>query len=314
MRTVFLDRDSLSVSFRPPRCASPYVEHGQTRTEEAVRRLSGATIAIVNKVDLSAAELAQLPALRLIAIVGTGYDCIDVDYCRAHGIAVANVRDYAMHSVSEHVFALLLALRRNLAGYATLVAGGEWQRSDVFCRYGPAIHDLHGSVLGIVGSGSIGRAAAALGAAFGMRVILSATPSHPAGAEGRVTLRQLLVEADVLSLHCPLTVATRGMIGAAELRAMKPTAMLINTARGGLVDEAALVEALRAGWIAGAGFDVLSVEPPTEGNALLQLRQPNFILTPHVAWASDEAMRILADQLTDTIDAWADGAPRNLVT
>src|SRR5476651_679842 len=127
MRTVFLDRDSLSVSFRPPRCASPYVEHGQTSTEEAVRRLSGATIAIVNKVDLSAAELVQLPDLRLIAIVGTGYDCVDVNYCRGHGISVANVRDYAMYSVSEHVFALLLALRRNLAGYAALIAGGEWQ-------------------------------------------------------------------------------------------------------------------------------------------------------------------------------------------
>jgi glycerate dehydrogenase len=314
MRTVFLDRDSLSVSFRPPRCASPYVEYGQTRPEEAVQRLSGATIAIVNKVDLSAVELAQLPDLRLIAIVGTGYDCVDADYCRAHGIAVVNVRDYAMHSVSEHVFALLLALRRNLAGYATLIADGEWQRSDVFCRYGPPIHDLHGSVLGIVGSGSIGRATAALGAAFGMRVILSATPSHPAGKAGRAALRQLLVEADVLSLHCPLTAATRGMIGAAELRSMKPTAMLINTARGGLVDEAALAEALRAGWIAGAGFDVLSTEPPADGNVLLKLRQPNFILTPHIAWASDEAMRILADQLTDTIDAWADGAPRNLVT
>jgi glycerate dehydrogenase len=313
MRTVFLDKDSLSLGFRPPRCASPYVEHGATSAGEVVRRLSGATIAIVNKVDLFAAELAQLPDLRLIAIVGTGYDCVDVDYCRAHGIAVANVRDYAMHAVSEHVFALLLALRRNLAGYAALIAGGEWQRSGLFCRYGPPIHDLYGSVLGIVGNGSIGRATAALGAAFGMRVILAASPSHPAGVAGRVTLQELLPQVDVLSLHCPLTAATRGMIGAAELRAMKPTAMLINTARGGLVDEAARAEALRGGWIAGAGFDVLSVEPPADGNALLELRQMNFILTPHVAWASDEAMRILADQLTDTIDAWADGAPRNLV-
>ena len=278
-----------------------------------MQRLSGATIAIVNKVDLHAAELARLPDLRLIAIVGTGYDCVEVDYCRAHGIAVANVRDYAMYAVSEHVFALLLALRRNLAGYAALIAGGEWQRSALFCRYGPPIHDLHGSVLGIVGSGSIGRATAALGAAFGMRVILSSSPSHPAGVDGRVTLRELLPQLDVLSLHCPLTVTTRGMIGAAELRAMKPTAILINTARGGLVDEAALAEALRGGWIAGAGFDVLSAEPPADGNALLELRQANFILTPHVAWASDEAMRILADQLADTIDAWADGAPRNLV-
>jgi glycerate dehydrogenase len=314
MRTVFLDKDSLPVSFRPPHGVSQYVEHGQTAAEEVVRRLLGATIAITNKVPLRAAQLAQLPELRLIAVAATGYDCVDVGYCREHGIAVTNVRDYAMHTVPEHVFALLLALRRNLASYAALGDGNEWQRSNQFCRYGPPIHDLHGSVLGIVGSGSIGRATAALGAAFGMRVIFSATPSHPAGAAGRVTVQQLLAEADVLSLHCPLTAATRGMIGASELRAMKPTAILINTARGGLVDEAALAEALRAGWIAGAGFDVLGVEPPADGNPLLALQQPNFILTPHIAWASDEAMRILADQLSANIEAWADGAPRNLVT
>ncbi len=313
MRTVFLDRDSLPLSFRPPRCASPYIEHGETAPEEAVARLAGATIAIVNKVDLSAAELAQLPDLRMIAIAGTGFDCVDVEYCRAHGIAVANVRNYAMHAVSEHVFALLLALRRNLAGYAALVADGEWQRSGLFCRYGPPIHDLHGSVLGLVGSGSIGRATAELGAAFGMRVLISVSPSHPAEGDGRVTLQQLLAEADVLSLHCPLTPENRGLIGSAQLRAMKPGAILINTARGGLVDEVALVRALREGWIAGAGLDVLSVEPPVDGNPLLSLQLPNLLITPHVGWASHEAMQGLADQLSAIVDAWADGVPRNLV-
>jgi glycerate dehydrogenase len=313
MRTVFLDQDSLPVSFRPPHCASPYVPYGQTMPEDVVQRLAGAIIAIVDKVLLRAEDLAQLPELRLIAVAGTGYDCVDVGYCREHGIAVTNIRQYAMHTVPEHVFALLLALRRNLATYAAM-GGNEWQRSSQFCLFGPPIHDLHGSVLGIVGSGSIGRATAALGAAFGMRVILAATPSHPAGAASRVTLQQLLAEADVLSLHCPLTAATRGMIGTTELRAMKPTSILINTARGGLVDEAALAEALRAGRIAGAGFDVLSVEPPVDGNPLLALQQPNFILTPHIAWTSDEAMRILADQLSGNIQAWAEGAPRNLVT
>lgn len=314
MRTVFLDKDSLPVGFRPPRCATHYLEHPSSEAEAVVPRLTGAAIAITNKVELRAAQLARLPELRLIAVAATGYDCVDVAYCRAHGIAVTNIRDYAMHTVPEHVFSLLLALRRNLASYATLAVGDEWRRSDQFCRYGPPIHDLYGSVLGLVGSGSIGRATAAIGAAFGMRVIFAASPSHPAGDAGRVPLRQLLAEADVLSLHCPLTDATRDMIGSRELRAMKPTAILINTARGGLVDEAALAAALRAGWIAGAGFDVLSVEPPASGNVLLELRQPNFILTPHVAWASDEAMRNLADQLSETIDAWAEGAPRNLVT
>ena len=313
MRTVFLDRDSLPVSFQPPRCAAPYLEYAETAREDAVGRLAAARIAIVNKVDLSAAELAQLPELRMIAIAGTGYDCVDVAYCRAHGIAVANVRDYARHAVSEHVFALLLALRRNLAGYAALIAAGEWQRSGLFCRYGPPLHDLHGAVLGLIGSGSIGRATAALGAAFGMQVLVAASPSHPAGTAGRVTLQQLLAQADVLSLHCPLTEANRGMIGSAELRAMKPGAILINTARGGLVDKAALAHALQAGWIAGAGVDVLSIEPPVDGNVLLSLQLPNLIVTPHVAWASDEAMRGLAEQLSAIVDAWADGAPRNLV-
>ena len=314
MRTVFLDKDSLPVSFRPPRCASPYLEYASTATEEVVPRLAGATIAIINKVPVRAEQLALLPQLRLIAMAATGYDCVDVGYCRAHGIALSNVRNYAMHTVSEHVFALLLALRRNLASYAALASGGEWQHSDQFCRYGPPIGDLHGSVLGVVGHGSIGRGTAALGAAFGMRVLFAASPSQAAGTDGRVELRHLLAEADVLSLHCPLTPATRGLIGVAELRAMKPNAILINTARGGLVDEPALATALREGWIAGAGFDVLSVEPPVDGNVLLELRQPNFILTPHVAWASAEAMRALADQLSSTIDAWAEGKPINLVT
>ena len=314
MRTVFLDKDSLPISFRLPRCASDYQQHAQTAPGEVVARLTGAAIAITNKVALRAAQLAQLPQLRLIAVAATGYDCVDVDFCRAQGIAVTNIRGYAVHTLPEHVFALLLALRRNVAGYSALAQGGEWQRSNQFCLYGPPIHDLHGSVLGIVGYGSVGRAVASLGAAFGMRVLLAASPAHPAGQGDRVSLPEVLATADVLTLHCPLTAATRGMIGAAELRAMKRTAVLINTARGGLVDESALAEALRAGWIAGAGFDVLSAEPPADGNPLLALRQPNFILTPHVAWASDEAMRILADQLTDSIDAWADGAPRNLLT
>jgi glycerate dehydrogenase len=314
MRTVFLDKDSLPIRFTPPRCAFPYQEYPRTSDAEVVARLAGASIAIINKVALPAALLAQLPQLRLIALAATGYDCVDVDYCRAHGIAVTNVRNYAAHTLPEHVFALLLALRRNLVSYSRLAVDGEWQRSDQFSRYGPPIHDLHGSVLGIVGYGSVGQAVAALGAAFGMRVLVAPSPAHPAGHAGRVPLRQLLTEADVLSLHCPLTAGTRGMIGAAELRAMKPTAILINTARGGLVDEPALAEALRSGKLAGAGFDVLSIEPPAAGNVLLELRQPNFIITPHVAWASDEAMLALADQLSATIDAWADGAPRNLLS
>lgn len=314
MRVVFLDKDSLPVSFAAPGCATSYTEYAQTAPEQLAERLAGAQVAIVNKITMTGATLARLPQLRLIALAATGHDCIDVDWCRAHGIAVSNVRGYARHSVAEHVFALLLALRRNLRGYDALVASGAWQRSDQFCLYGPPLEDLNGSVLGIVGAGAIGSAVAAIGAGFGMRVLQGAGAAHPAGAAGRVALRELLSEADVVTLHCPLTPATRGLIGADELALMKRTAILINTARGGLVDEAALALALRAGRIAGAGFDVLSAEPPDAGNPLLQPGVPNFMLTPHVAWASALAMRTLADELRANIDAWANGRPRNLVT
>jgi glycerate dehydrogenase len=314
MHVVFLDRGSLPVRFRHPRCATSYAEHEQSAPGEVVERLRGATVAITNKVALRASALEQLPGLRLIAVAATGYDCVDVAACRARGIGVCNIRDYARHTVPEHVFALILALRRNLVGYHRLVERGGWQGAPQFCAFDGEIHDLHGSVLGVVGQGSIGRAVAAIGGALGMRVLHATSPGHPTPDDRHRPLAELLASADVLSLHCPLTPATRGLIGERELRAMKPGAILINTARGGLVDEAALARALREGWIAGAGFDVLTEEPPREGNVLLDLRLPNFLLTPHVAWASVEAMEALADQLTANIDAWADGAPRNLVS
>ena len=296
-----------------PRCALELVEYSSSEPEQAVERLRAASVAIINKVELPAATLAQLPDLRLIAMAATGYDCVDIEYCRAHGITVSNIRNYAVHSVSEHVFALILALRRNLFGYQTSVRSGAWQRSAQFCAYGPPLRDLNGSLLVIVGRGAIGRATATLALGFGMRVQFARTAGRASDAGGEQPLIELLPQADVLSLHCPLTADTRRLIGERELRAMKRDALLINTARGGLVDEAALHQALREGWIGGAGIDVLSVEPPRDGNALLELEQPNFIATPHVAWASNEAMQILADQLTENIDAWAEGRARNRV-
>jgi len=312
-RIIFLDRASLPVRFAPPRCAASYAEYPETGAEQVLERLAGAAVAITNKVPLGAAVLARLPDLRLVAIAATGYDCVDVGYCRANGIVVSNIRQYAIHTVPEHVFALLLALRRNLIGYRALVAAGGWQRARQFCAFDGEIRDLHGSVLGIVGRGSIGSAVAAIGAAFGMQVLFATGPGlRNADAEQR-PLAELLRAADVVTLHCPLTAATHGLIGEKELRSMKRGAILINTARGGLVDEQALRRALTEGWIGGAGFDVLTSEPPHDGNALLDIDLPNFILTPHVAWASIEAMEGLADQLTGNIEAWANGAPRNVV-
>lgn len=313
-RVVFLDRASLPVRFTPPRYAAEYVEYDETGAHQVVDRLAGATVAITNKVPLRAAALAQLPGLRLIALAATGYDCVDVADCRERDIAVSNIRGYARYTVPEHVFALLLALRRNLVGYRALVASGAWQASSQFCAFDGQIHDLHGSVLGIVGRGSIGRAVATIGEAFGMQVLFASGRAGSAGEAGYRPLHELLAAADVVTLHCPLTPATRGLIGEPELRSMKRGAILINTARGGLVDEPALARALGEGWIGGAGFDVLTDEPPRAGNILLGLGLPNFILTPHVAWASIEAMQGLADQLTGNIDAWATGAPRNLVS
>jgi glycerate dehydrogenase len=312
-RIVFLDRASLPVRFTQPRCAAGYAEYAETGADQVVERLVGASVAITNKVPLLGPALAQLPSLRLIAVAATGYDCVDVAYCRERGITVSNIRQYAVHTVPEHVFALLLALRRNLVGYRALVAGGGWQKARQFCAFDGEIRDLHGSVLGIVGRGSIGSAVAAIGAAFGMKVLFSTDPDHPnADAEHR-PLAELLASADVVSLHCPLMTETRNLIGEQQLRSMKRNAILINTARGGLVDEQALKRALTEGWIGGAGFDVLTNEPPRDGNVLLDLDLPNFILTPHVAWASIEAMEGLADQLTGNIDAWADGTPRHVV-
>jgi glycerate dehydrogenase len=313
-RVVFLDRASLKAKVRKPSCASEFVEYEKTAVAEVVPRLQGASVAIINKVPLRADTLQQLPQLKLVAVAATGYDVVDVTFCKDHGIAVANIRNYAVHTVPEHSFALILALRRNILAYRQDVENGVWNRSEQFCFFTHDIGDLHGATLGIIGEGAIGQATGAIGRAFGMRVLFA---DHPPPKMEGVTFtphEQVLAEADVISLHCPLLPATRNLINAEAFRKMKRNALLINTARGGLVDEAALVEALELGLIAGAGFDVLTVEPPRNGNPLLDLRRPNFILTPHVAWASDGAMQFLADQLIDNIELWCAGTPQHLVT
>lgn len=311
---VFLDRATLKARLRRPVFEHTWEEFPVTEAQEVVPRLREAAVAITNKVPLRAATLQQLPRLRMIAVAATGYDVIDVDYCSSHGIAVANIRNYAVHTVPEHAFALITALRRNLLAYRSDVEQGRWQQVDQFCFFDHPIRDLHGATIGIIGEGVLGQGTAAIARAFGMRVLFA--DHDPPKAPGVVftPLEAVLAESDVISLHVPLSDATRNMIGLEQLRKMKRTAILINTARGGLVDERALVEALETGLIAGAGFDVLTREPPKEGNPLLTLHMPNFILTPHVAWASDGAMQFLADQLIDNIEAFVRGQPQNLVT
>lgn len=313
-RVVFLDRDSLKAKVRKPSCATDYVEYAKTSIEEIVPRLNDATVAIINKVPMRADTLKQLPKLKMIAVAATGYDCVDIAYCKEIGIAVANIRNYAVHTVPEHSFALILALRRNILAYRQDVENGVWQKSAQFCFFTHAIGDLYGSTLGIIGEGAIGQGTAAIGRAFGMRVLFADHPPPKAPGVTFTPFDEVLAQSDVISLHAPLTPATRNLINIDAFRKMKRNVLVINTARGGLVDEAALIQALDEELIAGAGFDVLTVEPPRDGHSLLNIRRPNFILTPHVAWASDGAMQFLADQLIDNIEAWCAGTPQHLVT
>jgi len=313
-RIVFLDRNTLRADLRPPAFAHEWREYAETHPGEVVERLAGATVAIVNKVKLGDAELARLPALRLIAVAATGTDNIDLESCRRRGVSVSNVRGYATHTLPEHVLMLMLALRRNLASYERDLRGGAWQNAGQFCLLTHPIRDLYGSTLGIIGYGALGQSVGRLARAVGMRTLVAEHKGAPSVRPGRTSFAEVLGASDIVTLHTPLNEETRHLIGAAELARMRPAAVLINCARGGVVDETALLEALRRGVIAGAGVDVLSQEPPCEGNALLESDLPNLIVTPHVAWASLQAMQALADQLIDNIEAFVRGEGRNLVT
>jgi glycerate dehydrogenase len=312
-KVVFLDRNSLIADMRVPTFAHDWVDFDQTRPEDVVLRLRDASIVITNKVRLSGELLAQTPGVKMIAVAATGTDNVDLGYCREHGIVVSNIRGYAVDTVPEHAFMMMLALRRNLIGWREDVRAGLWQQADQFCLFTRPVNDLHGSTLGLVGFGSLGHGMRKLAEAFGMKVLVAEHKTAATPRQGYTPFDTVLREADVISLHTPLTAETRHMISTREFGLMKPGALLINTARGNLVDEAALLEALQSGRIGGAGFDVLAVEPPREGNPLLDLDLPNFILTPHVAWSSREAMQTLADQLVNNIEAFVAGTPRNLV-
>jgi len=311
---VFLDRDSVKAKIRGLNFKHTYKEYSKTSFDQIVPRLQHATIAIINKVQLNEEMLVKLPKLKMVAVAATGYDCADITACQNYGVAVSNIRNYATHTVPEHVFMMVLALRRNLIAYRQDIENGMWQKSDQFCLFTHDIGDLYGSTMGIIGKGAIGQGTAAIAKGFGMRVIFSDYASLNRDNVESLPFKNILAESDILSLHCPMTQETRDMIGINELRKMKRNALLINTARGGLVNEKALLQALDEGLIAGAGFDVLTTEPPENSHPLLNVKRPNFILTPHVAWTSDGAMQLLAEQLIDNIEAWVAGSPQNLVT
>jgi glycerate dehydrogenase len=310
---VFLERNTFNVPFRKPSFDHEWIEFGETALEQVVGRLSPATIAICNKVQLRADALSQLPKLRLIAVAATGVDNVDRAHCRSHEIAVCNTRGYAVNSLPEHALMLMLALRRNLIAYRADVKAGRWHEARQFCLLDHPIGDLRGATLGIVGFGTLGRSMAQLGRAIGMDVIVAERKNAAVVRADRVSFADVLRLSDVISLHCPLTEETKNLIGADELQQMKLGAILINTARGGLIDDEALLDALRSGRLAGAGIDVLRNEPPREGNPLLDVVLPNLIVTPHNAWASRQAMQTLADQLIDNLEAFVRGEPRNLI-
>ena len=293
-----LDRDTLAdrpFDFDFPHTLSSY---GSTEAHQTAERIQGADIIITNKVVISAEHIAANPQLKLIALAATGVNNVDLAAAKQAGVGVCNIRAYGNESVAEHAFMMMITLMEN---------------SPFFCHLGAPMRDLNGKTLAIFGRGNIGQTLATYAQAFKMKVVFVEHKHAETVRDGYVSFDEAVRTADALSLHCPLTPETANMIGEAELQQMKPGAILINCGRGGLVDEAALVAALKYGQIGGAGFDVLTQEPPRDGNPLLKARLPNLIVTPHIAWASQEAANRLFDILVDNINRFVAGNPQNLV-
>jgi glycerate dehydrogenase len=313
---VFLERATLppETVLRSPAFAHSYEEYAFTAPQDTVARASRATILLVNKLDLGAEVIDRLPDLQFIAVAATGVDRIDLAACAARGVRVSNIRSYAVNTVPEHTFALMLALRRSLVGYRASVQAGRWAQSGQFCYFDYPVHDLGGSTLGIVGEGALGQSVASIARGFGMNVLFAAHKGSTGMGPLYTPFETVLEQSDVITLHCPLSAQTRNLLGSAEFARMKKRPLIINAARGGLVDEQALADALLSGQISGAGFDVVTQEPIPDDHPFMRLLdQPNFILTPHVAWSSREATQALADQLIDNVEAFVRGEPTNCV-
>ncbi|MFL9803289.1 D-2-hydroxyacid dehydrogenase [Vibrio cyclitrophicus] len=317
LKVVFLDRATIpsQIHLKPLSFEHEWLEYDFTAPDLVAERVLDADVIITNKVVLNADNLSQAQQLKLIAVSATGVNNVDVDYCNEKNIAVANIQGYATQSVPEHVIAMLFALKRNLVGYHQDIEAGEWQKDKQFCFFTHPIQDIAGSTLGLMGSGSLGQATAALAKAIGMKVIFAERKGADSCREGYLPFDAVLQQADAISLHCPLTEATRNLISEPELAMMKPSAVLINAGRGGLVDEQALVEALVNHQIAGSGMDVFTQEPADKSNPLLaNSHLSNLLLTPHVAWGSDSSIQKLSDILMDNIEAFVEGKPQNLVS
>ena len=317
MRSVFLDQASLDRGDLDLAAlqagAGVLTLHAHTDARDVSGRIAQAEVVICNKARLDAAAFAAAPELKLVLVTATGTNNVDLDAAHQRGIVVCNCRDYGTPAVAQHALMLMLALQTSFLRYQQDVREGAWERAPMFCLMDHPIRELAGQTLGILGYGTLGRAVARLGEAFGMTVRIGQLPGRPAHPDS-LPFETLLAQADVISLHCPLTDTTRNLIDATALARMKPTAFLVNTARGGLVDETALATALREHRIAGAAFDVLSEEPPRAGHPLLADDIPNLIVTPHNAWASREARQRLIDQTAENLRAWQEGVALRVVS
>ena len=317
MHGVFLDTDTvdrgdLDMSAIERLDNIEWSFHGVTQSAQVSDRIAGCEIVVCNKVVFDRAILNQADRLQLLVVAATGTNNVDLDAAREKNVTVCNARGYSTPAVVQHVYALILALTTRLPQYINAVRDGAWQKHPHFCFFDFPIRELRGGTLGIIGYGALGKGVADIAPAFGLQVEICQRPGGPANP-GRIPLADLLPRVDILSLHCPLTDQTKGLIGSKELKSMKKDAILINTARGGIIDEAALAEALRNGNLGGAGIDVLSEEPPKHGNVLLAEDIPNLIVTPHTAWASRESRQRAVDIVADNIHNFLQGTPQNVV-
>jgi len=315
MKAVFLDfksvdRDDLDLTALH-QSHSDWTLHDETFHNETAERINRAEIVVTNKVPINRYLIENSPHLKLICVAATGTNNIDLQAAKENDVTVTNVTAYGTPSVVQHVFAVMFALATRLQDYTRLVSGGAWQKSTQFCLLDYPISELAGKTLGIIGYGELGRGVAQAATAFGMNVVVAQHGNT--AVEGRIPLDELLAVSDVITLHLPLTRETKNLIDARAISLMKSTAFLINAARGGIVDEQALAEALREGRIGGAAVDVLTQEPPVDGNPLLAPDIPNLIVTPHIAWASREARQRLIDDVARTVAEWHTGQIRNQV-
>jgi glycerate dehydrogenase len=315
VKVVFLDQSTITlgdIDFSCLKRLGEYADYPSSTEMEAIERSRGVQVMIVNKVPVTMNVIRSLPELKLVCVIATGYNNVDLPAAGEAKVTVCNVAGYAVNTVPQHTFALILNLATQIHRYDADVKAGAWQKTPIFTILKYPTFELAGKTIGIIGFGAIGRGIARIAEGFGMNVLAYDPMGIKHGKYHNTDLEVLLKESDIVTLHCPLTEQTRNLIDQAALSKMKKTALLINTARGGIVDEPALAEALNNGRIAGAGFDVLTQEPPKNGNVLLQAK--NLILTPHSAWSTVEARQKLVDETAENIKAFFEGKPRNVVS